>query len=55
MCFCFTSNENCHFSLEKTVTPQNGLLTFLGKSTHSGTISWEIVEDFDEKSYNDNG
>ena len=27
--FCFTSNESCHFSSEKTVRPQNGLLIFL--------------------------
>ena len=40
VCFCFTSNENCHFSSEKTVTPQNGLLIFLGKETHSETKSW---------------
>ena len=37
--FCFTSNENCHFSSEKTVTTQNGLLIFLGKETHSETKS----------------
>ena len=30
--FCFTSNENCHFSSEKTVTFQNGLLIFFGKT-----------------------
>ena len=39
--FCFTSNENCHFSSEKTITPQNGLLIFLGKETHSETKSWK--------------
>ena len=56
MCFCcFTYNENCRFSSEKTVRPQNGLLIFLGKETHSETKSWKIVEDFDEKSYNNNG
>ena len=40
VCFCFTSNENCHFSSEKTVRPQNGLLIFLWKETHSETKSW---------------
>ena len=38
--FCFTSNEHCHFSSEKTITSQNGLLIFLAKETHSETISW---------------
>ena len=40
MCSCFTSNENCHFSFGKMVTPQNGLLIFLWKETHSETKSW---------------
>ena len=35
--------------------PQNGLLIFLGKETHSETKIMEIVEDFDEQSYNNNG
>ena len=39
----------------KTITPQNGLLIFLWKETHSETKIMEIVEDFDEKSYNNNG
>ena len=38
--FCFTSNENCHFSSEKRLL-QNGLLIFLGKETHSETKSWK--------------
>ena len=40
MCLCFTSKK-CHFSSEKTVTQQNGLLIFLGKETHSETKSWK--------------
>ena len=40
--------------LRKNVTPQNGLLIFLRKETHSEKIM-EIVKDFDEKSYNNNG
>ena len=39
--FCFTSNENCHLSSEKTISTQNGLLIFLGKETHSETQSWK--------------
>ena len=36
--------------------PQNGLLIFLGKETHTFRNKiMEIVEDFDEKSYNNNG
>ena len=34
MCFCFTSNENCHFSSEKRLHPKTGLLIFLGKEKH---------------------
>ena len=42
MCFCFTSNDNCHLLFfGKTVRPQNGLLIFLGKETHSETNSWK--------------
>ena len=41
VCFCFTYNENCHFSSEKTITPQNGLLILIGKETHSETKSWK--------------
>ena len=56
MCvFCFTSNEHCHLSSEKTVTTPNGLLIFLWKETHSETKIMEITEVFDEKSYNNDG
>ena len=64
--FCFTSNENCHFSSEKTITPQSGLLIFLWKETHyekimkssriltkevtTTTVNLEIVEDFASES-----
>ena len=41
MCICFTSDENCHCSSEKTVRPQNGLFIFLRKETHSETKSWK--------------
>ena len=41
--------------LRKTVTSQNGLLIFLWKETHSDNKIMEIVEDFDETSYNNNG
>ena len=41
--------------LRKMVTLQNGLLIFLGKETHSETKIMDIFEDFDEKSYNNNG
>ena len=43
-----------HFSSEKTLPPQNGLLIFLGKDTFRNNVV-EIVKDFDEKSYNNNG
>ena len=49
--FCFTSNENCHFYLEETVTTQNGLLIFLWKETQFRNKIMEIVEDFDEKKF----
>ena len=55
MCFCFTSNENCHFSSEKTVTSQNGLLIFHGKETHSETKSWKSLRILTKKSYNNSG
>ena len=41
--------------LRKKVTPQNGLLIFLCKETHSETKSWKSSRIFDEKSYNNNG
>ena len=36
----------------RNADPQNGLLIFFGKETHSETKSWKIVEDFNEQSYN---
>ena len=53
---CVFVSRPMNFSLfsGKTVTTQNGLLTFLGKDTFRNKIM-EIVEDFDEKSYNNNG
>ena len=48
MCvFCFTTNKNATF-LRKNAD------TFIGKETFRNKIR-EIVEDFDEKSYNNNG
>ena len=41
--------------LRKTLTPQNGLLIFLGKETHSETKSWKSSRIFNEKSYNNIG
>ena len=38
VCFCFTSNENCHFSSENDYHP---LLIFFWKETHSETKSWK--------------
>ena len=55
MCFCFTSNENCHFSSEKPMRPQNVLLIFIGKETHSETKSWKSSRILSKKSYNNNG
>ena len=53
--FVFVSRPmNIVTFLRKTITPQNGLLIFLGKETHSET-HMEIVDNFDEKSYNNNG
>ena len=40
MCFCFTSDENCHF-LGKTVAFPNWLLIFFRKKTHSENKSWK--------------
>ena len=40
---------------EKAVTSQDGLLILFGKETHSETKTLEIVEDFDERNYNNNG
>ena len=55
MCFCFTSNEICHFPSVKRLHLQNGLLIFPKKETHSETQSWKSSRMFDEKSYHDNG
>ena len=54
VCFCFTSNENCHFSSEKTVRPQNGLLIFFGKETHSEK-TWKSSRSSHKTSHNNNG
>ena len=37
------------------MTPQNGLLIFLGKETHSETKSWKSSRILTNKNYNDNG
>ena len=50
MCFCFTSNENCLFSSEKKTATN-----FLGRRDTFRNKIMENVEDFDEKSYNNNG
>ena len=55
MCFCFTSNENCHFSSEKNGETAKRVVDFpLERDTFRNKIM-EFVEDFDEKSYNNNG
>ena len=51
MCFCFTSNENCHFSSEKRLLPKWVVDFPRERDTFRNKIM-EIVEDFDEKSYN---
>ena len=51
--FCFTSNENCHFSSEKRDTAKRVVDFLRERDTFRNTIM-EIVEDFDEKSYNNN-
>ena len=55
-CFCFTSNENCHFSSEKKKRDTTKRIDdfHLERDTFRNTIM-EIAEDFDEKSYNNNG
>ena len=40
VCFCFTSNENCHFSSEKRVPPKTGCWSSSGKR-HSEKKSWK--------------
>ena len=54
MYFCFTSNDNCHFSSEKRLHPKR-VVEFSSGKRHIRNIVMEIVEDFDEKSYNNNG
>ena len=54
MCCCFTSNENCHFSSENADLPKRVVDFPLDRDTFRNKIM-EFVEDFDEKSYNNNG
>ena len=54
MYFCFTSIENCHFSSEKRSPPKRVVDFPMERDTFRNKIM-EIVEDFDEKSYNNNG
>ena len=55
MCFCFTSNENCHFSSEKPCDHPKCFVDFLLEKDTFRNKFMEIVEDFDEKSYTNNG
>ena len=55
MCFCSTSNEHCDFSLEKTITPPKRVVDFPRERDTFRNKIMEIVEDFDETSYNNNG
>ena len=52
--FCFTSNDNCHFSSEKRLLPKRVVDFPRERDTFRDKIM-EIVQDFDEKSYNNNG
>ena len=52
--FCFTSNENCHFSSENADTAKRVVDFPLEQDTFRNK-TMEIVEDFDERSYNNNG
>ena len=52
--FCFTSNEHCHFCLENGETPKRVVDFPRERDTFRNNIM-EIVEDFVEKSYNNNG
>ena len=55
MCvICSTSNEHCHFSLEKRDSAKRVVDFTLERDTFRNKIM-EIVEDFDEKTYNNNG
>ena len=51
MYFCFTSNENCHFSSEKR-DPAKRVVDFPRERDTFRNKIMEIVENFDEKSYN---
>ena len=51
--FCFTSNEIFHFSSEKRVHPKRVVDFHRERDTFRNKIM-EIVEDFEEKSYNNN-
>ena len=46
--FCFTSNENCHFSSENGETPKRVVDFSRERDTFRNKIM-EIVEDFGEK------
>ena len=46
--FCFTFNENCHFSSEKRLLPKRVVDFPRERDTFRNKIM-EIVEDFDEK------
>ena len=54
MYFCFTSNENCHFSAENADPPKRVVDFPRERDTFRNKIMG-IVEDFDEKNYNNNG
>ena len=54
MYFCFTPNENCHFSSEKRDPPKRVVDYHRERDTFRNKIM-EFVEDFHEKSYNNNG
>ena len=51
----FTSNANCHFSSGKTVIPPKRVVDFPWERNTFRNKTMEIVEDFDGKSYNNDG
>ena len=53
MCFCFTSNRNCHVSLKKRRPPKLVVDFLLEKDAFRKIM--EIVEDVDGKRHNNNG
>ena len=55
MCFCFTSNENFHFSFEKNADLPKRVVDFSMERDTFRSKFMELVEDFDEKSYHNNG